>query len=82
MFGLGPWELGVILIIVIIIFGVGKLPEIGSGLGEGIKNFKKSIRDSKALDVTPDTADLDKSNLNSESDSSITANKSSKDPSN
>jgi sec-independent protein translocase protein TatA len=54
MFGLGPWELGIILVIVIIVFGVGKLPEIGSGLGEGIKNFKKSYRDSKALDVTPE----------------------------
>jgi sec-independent protein translocase protein TatA len=53
MFGIGPWELGIVLVIVIIVFGVGKLPEIGSGLGEGIKNFKKSYRDSKALDVTP-----------------------------
>ncbi|HMO19327.1 MAG TPA: twin-arginine translocase TatA/TatE family subunit [Oligoflexia bacterium] len=50
MFGLGPWELGVILVIVIIMFGVGKLPEIGSGLGEGIKNFRKSIKDVKSLD--------------------------------
>jgi sec-independent protein translocase protein TatA len=52
MFGLGPMELVVILTIVVIIFGVGKLPEIGTGLGEGIKNFKKSYRDAKALDVT------------------------------
>lgn len=50
----GPWELGIILAIVVIIFGVGKLPELGSGLGEGIKNFKKSYRDSKSIDVTPD----------------------------
>lgn len=55
MFGLGPWELAVILVIVIIIFGVGKLPEIGTGLGEGIKNFKKSFRDANALDVTGDS---------------------------
>ncbi len=54
MFGLGPGELVVILIIVLIIFGVGRLPEIGTGLGEGIKNFRKSYRDSKALDVTPE----------------------------
>jgi sec-independent protein translocase protein TatA len=60
MFGLGPWELGIILVIVIIIFGVGKLPEIGSGLGEGIRNFKKSYRDSKALDVTPDKESVSK----------------------
>ena len=50
----GPWELGIILAIVLIVFGVGKLPEIGSGLGEGIKNFKKSYRDSKSIDVTPE----------------------------
>ena len=55
MFGLGRWELVVILTIVVIIFGVGKLPEIGTGLGEGIKNFKKSYRDAKALDVTDDS---------------------------
>jgi len=55
MFGLGPWELAVILVIVIIIFGVGKLPEIGTGLGEGIKNFKKSFRDANSLDVTEES---------------------------
>jgi sec-independent protein translocase protein TatA len=54
VFGLGPWELAIILVIVVILFGVGKLPELGTGLGEGIKNFKKSYRDAKALDVTPD----------------------------
>jgi sec-independent protein translocase protein TatA len=53
VFGLGPWELVVILFIVVIVFGVGKLPELGTGLGEGIKNFKKSYREAKTLDVTP-----------------------------
>lgn len=53
MFGLGPLELTVILVIVVLIFGVGKLPELGTGLGEGIKNFKKSYRDAKTIDVTP-----------------------------
>lgn len=55
MFGLGPWELIVILTIVVIFFGVGKIPEIGTGLGEGIKNFKKAYRDAQALDVTDST---------------------------
>ena len=42
MFGLGSTELIIIFLIVVIFFGVGKLPEIGSGLGKAIKNFKKT----------------------------------------
>ena len=41
--GLGMPELIIILVIILIIFGAGKLPEIGAGLGKGIKNFKKAI---------------------------------------
>ncbi|MHB8151397.1 MAG: twin-arginine translocase TatA/TatE family subunit, partial [Desulfobulbia bacterium] len=44
MFGLGMPELIVILVIIVIIFGAGKLPEIGAGIGQGIKNFKKATR--------------------------------------
>jgi len=51
MLGLGTTELIVILIIVLIIFGVGKLPSIGSGLGEAIRNFKKAS--AEEIDVTP-----------------------------
>ena len=54
MFGLGMPELIVILVIIVIIFGAGKLPEIGSGIGKGIKNFKKATREeeeSKKIDV-------------------------------
>lgn len=42
VFGLGPTEMIIILVIVLIIFGAGRLPEIGSALGKGIKEFKKS----------------------------------------
>ena len=40
MFGLGTTELIVILILVLIIFGAGKLPQVGKSLGEGLRNFK------------------------------------------
>jgi sec-independent protein translocase protein TatA len=43
MFGFGHWEVLIILILVLIIFGAGKLPEIGSGIGNAIRNFKKGV---------------------------------------
>jgi len=47
MFGIGMPELIVILIIVMVIFGAGKLPEIGRGIGQGIRDFKKATRDEQ-----------------------------------
>jgi sec-independent protein translocase protein TatA len=44
MFGLGTQELLIILVIVIVIFGANKIPQLGKGLGEGIKNFKNSMK--------------------------------------
>ncbi len=46
MFGLGMPELIVILIIVLVIFGANRLPQLGEGLGKAIKGFKKGISDS------------------------------------
>ena len=54
MFGLGATELIIILVIVVVLFGASRLPEIGRGVGEAIKNFKKSISDKPEIDVTPD----------------------------
>ena len=53
MFGIGMPELLVILVIVMIIFGANKLPQIGSGLANGIRNFKKGINEKEEADVTP-----------------------------
>ncbi len=40
--GLGGWEIGLILVIVLIVFGVGKLPQVGGAIGKSIRNFKKA----------------------------------------
>lgn len=53
MFGIGVPELIIILVIVMIIFGAGKLPQIGEGLGKGIKNFRKATKAADEIDVTP-----------------------------
>lgn len=60
MIGSFGWmELLLILFIVLIIFGAGKIPQLGEGLGKAIKGFKKSINEPEAMDVTPpDEADV------------------------
>lgn len=54
MMGLGWQELSIILLIVVVIFGVGKLPELGSGLGRGIRDFKLEATDADG--AVPDVA--------------------------
>lgn len=51
--GIGMPELIIILIIILIIFGAGKLPEIGAGLGKGIRSFKRSMSEPDEIDITP-----------------------------
>lgn len=48
MFGLGTSELLIILVLVLIIFGAGKLPQVGKSLGEGLRNFKDGMKDGSA----------------------------------
>lgn len=57
MFGLGATELGIILVIVIVLFGARRLPEIGSGVGKAIKNFKAGLSGKDEIDVTPEKAE-------------------------
>lgn len=40
-FRIGPWEVGLILLIILIVFGVGKLPQVGSAIGKGLRSFRK-----------------------------------------
>jgi sec-independent protein translocase protein TatA len=54
MFGsLGFTELILILVIVLIIFGAGKLPQLGEGVGKAIKGFKQSVHEAEAYDIDP-----------------------------
>jgi sec-independent protein translocase protein TatA len=51
--GIGVTELLILLAIVVLIFGATRLPQIGRGLGEGIRNFKLGMRERPEIDVTP-----------------------------
>ena len=48
-FGIGIWELLVLLAVMLLVFGPKKLPQIGRGLGEGIRNFKRGVKDGTEL---------------------------------
>lgn len=52
-FGMGFGELVLILVIVMVVFGSTKLPQLGDGLGKAIKNFKRSVGSLNEIDVTP-----------------------------
>jgi sec-independent protein translocase protein TatA len=60
MFGLGAWELGIILLIVVVLFGARRLPEIGSGMGKAIKNFRAGLSGKDEIDVTPEKEEVTK----------------------
>ena len=46
-FRIGPWEIALILVIILIVFGVGKLPQVGGALGKGLRAFKKGQQDGE-----------------------------------
>ena len=53
MFGIGTSELLIILGIVVVLFGARRLPELGSGMGQAIRNFKSGLSGKDEIDVTP-----------------------------
>lgn len=55
--GLGVWELVIILVILLLIFGPSRLGDLGSSLGKGIKGFKKAMKEPDEIDVTPTKLD-------------------------
>jgi sec-independent protein translocase protein TatA len=59
--GLSMSHLIILLVIVLVIFGAGKLPEVGSALGKGIKNFKSAMSDTSAADK-PTQGDIEDKN--------------------
>jgi sec-independent protein translocase protein TatA len=50
---MGIGEILVVLVVVLLIFGANKIPQLGDALGKGIRNFKKATRDDDSIDVTP-----------------------------
>ncbi len=60
MFGIGMPELLILLLIILIIFGAGKLPEIGTGFGKAIRGFKKGLAEPDEIDVTPSKKEEEK----------------------
>jgi sec-independent protein translocase protein TatA len=58
MFGIGTTELLIVLGIVIVLFGARRLPELGSGVGKAIKNFKAGISGKDEIDVSPKSEEV------------------------
>ena len=52
-FHIGPWEIALILVIVLMIFGVGKLPQVGSSIGKGLRAFRKGQQGEEDEEETP-----------------------------
>ncbi|MEO7435141.1 MAG: twin-arginine translocase TatA/TatE family subunit [Candidatus Binatia bacterium] len=60
MFGLGFPELAVILVVALVIFGPSKLPELGNGLGKGLRDFRKAFESPEEIEGDPKKPDEEK----------------------
>lgn len=65
--GLSPVEIVVVALVVVLLFGTKRLPELGSGLGKAISNFRKGYKDGTAIDVTPKDEEKSDSSDNTKS---------------
>ena len=54
-FRIGPWEIALVLVIIMIVFGVGKLPQVGGAIGKGIRSFKKGQRGEGEDEIEEET---------------------------
>lgn len=70
MFGLGPWELLIVFFVILLLFGAKRLPEIAQGMGKGIREFKKAMKD---------TTDELKGSVDTKDDSSVPPKEDKKD---
>jgi len=68
MFGLGTQELLIILVLVMIIFGAGKLPQVGGALGKGLRNFKKGVNESEEEIEEGEVEEISEKNGNDKKD--------------
>ena len=57
MFGMGFGELLVVLVIVLLVFGPGRLPEMMGSLGKGLREFKKGLREPPEIEKAPESDD-------------------------
>ena len=53
-FRFGPWEIGLVLVIILIVFGVGKLPQVGGAIGKGLREFRKGQRGEFGEEAEPE----------------------------
>ena len=58
MFGMGAGEWILILLIILVVFGASKLPQLGDGLGRAIKNFKRAVTSASEVEVSPKKGEI------------------------
>ena len=58
MFGIGAGEWVLILLVILVVFGASKLPQLGDGLGRAIKNFKRAVTSANEIEVSPKKGDI------------------------